>query len=306
MTGTTTKTCSPAQTQAETQAALVTTAKAAAIAADAHLANNNYASSETFYLRSYELFTQELTASHFMTKAMLARVNKVREVQGKAPATDADATGVSTPLDPSTVPNQRYDTSTDPDPTCVTSDSLIRNGGAESGSVGGFATGWSRYHTYGSSGFVSTDVAHCGSNSLKFNIASGWEIIENGGVNDASYEISVVAGQHYCFSAFTYGQSGQNIRTEFLKYPSADPGTQWTGQMQTSGSAFDTGFSKYHMISSSNTWEEHKHCFTSSEDAPIIRMNIGSCNLADAPLYIDDIKLENVHQDILDAYMVGG
>jgi hypothetical protein len=111
MTGTTTKTC---QTQAETQAALATTAKAAAFAADAHLANNNYASSETFYLRSYELFTQELDPSHFMAKAMLARVNKVREVQGKAPATDADASGVSTPLDPSTVPNQRYDTSTDP------------------------------------------------------------------------------------------------------------------------------------------------------------------------------------------------
>jgi hypothetical protein len=98
MTGTTTKTCSPAQTQAETQAALVTTAKAAAFTADAHLANNNYASSETFYLRSYELFAQELTASHFMTKAMLSRVNKARQAQGKAPATDADATGVSTPF----------------------------------------------------------------------------------------------------------------------------------------------------------------------------------------------------------------
>jgi hypothetical protein len=75
MTGTTPHTC---QTIAEAQAALATTSKAAAIAADAHFTNNDYlyASSETFYLRSYELFTQELTASHFMVKAMLSRLNK--------------------------------------------------------------------------------------------------------------------------------------------------------------------------------------------------------------------------------------
>jgi hypothetical protein len=44
---------------------------------------------------------EELDASHFMAKAMLSRINKVREVpvRGKAPATDADATGViSTPV----------------------------------------------------------------------------------------------------------------------------------------------------------------------------------------------------------------
>jgi hypothetical protein len=65
--------------------------------------------------------------------------------------------------------------------------------------------------------------------------------------------------------------------------------------MQTSGG---DGFAKYHTISSSNTWEEYKHCFTSSADAPIIRMNIGTSPLSAVdplPMYMDDIKLDPIN-----------
>jgi hypothetical protein len=71
---------------AQDQAALVTTAKAAASIANSHFDNDNYARSETFYLRAFEISAQDLTASHFITKAILSRLNKVRQAQGKAPA----------------------------------------------------------------------------------------------------------------------------------------------------------------------------------------------------------------------------
>jgi hypothetical protein len=86
-------------------ASLVTTAKAAALTAHGHLTNSKFASSEAFYLRAYELFTQKHGAGHFLTKAMLSRLNRVRKLNGnKAPATDTDAPGVSTPLDILTTP----------------------------------------------------------------------------------------------------------------------------------------------------------------------------------------------------------
>jgi hypothetical protein len=67
-----------ALTAVNAQAPLVTTAKAAALIGHGHLKNGNlgllpsfgdFASSEAYYLRAYELFTQNKGAGHFLTKA---------------------------------------------------------------------------------------------------------------------------------------------------------------------------------------------------------------------------------------------
>jgi len=168
---------------------------------------------------------------------------------------------------------------------------MIKNGGVESGSNGNYATGWSRYSSYGNTGLVSNEVAHCGSNSLKFS-GTSWQLVENGGVNNAAYAISLVGGQTYCLSAWVYGTAGYSIRTEFLKYGAHGDSYGYLGVLSTTPSGIDESYVKTHTLSQSNVWQEIEHCIIPTHTTNIVRMNVGPSSTGNTAMYLDDMDFD--------------
>merc|ERR1711865_238262 len=165
--------------------------------------------------------------------------------------------------------------------------SMLLNGGFEAGSNGQIPTDWMRYGNYGSSGVITTEQSHSGSRSIKF-YGNSWQLIENGPSAVAS-TLNLRAGLEYIVTFWARATSyGQNIRSEFLKYPVADGSkSNHQGGLATKSG---TSFVKSHRTTSANTWQKFSHSIIPSADTKIVRMNIGP-NGVSGTLYLDDVQL---------------
>jgi len=163
----------------------------------------------------------------------------------------------------------------DVDPNCLIGGAF--SSGIESGDDGSIPEYWTRYSNYGSTGLKSEEQKHCAASAAKFE-GSSWQLI----MNDA--RITMDAGAPWEVTFWGYGASGQQIRTEFLKY--TDDSNNARGSVQTSSGSYV----KTHTISQSDTWEKFTHSLTPSKTTSV-RMNIGIPN---GKAYVDDVSITTV------------
>jgi len=144
----------------------------------------------------------------------------------------------------------------------------------EGGNEGAIPDSWRRYGSYGSTGVKSSEQKHCGEFSAKYE-GESWQLIEN------AARATLESGTTYHCTFWAYGASGQEMRTEFLKY--ADDSASYSGTFAVSSG----NFVETHTISEADTWQKFTHTFTAAETADF-RVNFGIPN---GKAYLDDLAV---------------